>query len=171
LATARARTTACRRRQLLDTGSVGDGVIAPALRHSWQRCNGYGLAPTPHAWCATRLAAQLARAMDHQHELVSHARPVMNSSSSKTRETDSMVILATHKACCSSRWRRQFLDRAERVALRPGANWHEQWRAPTPSARPSPNATVVVHAGEHFSKRNGFLPARPRQSPPHGAAV
>jgi transcriptional regulator of acetoin/glycerol metabolism len=148
------------RRQLLDTGSVGDGVIAHALRHSWQRCNGYGLAPTgrmqgaPHA-----SAAQLARAIDHQHELVSHARPVMEFVFEQTCGTDSMVILADAQGMLlQSLGDANFLDRAERVALRPGANWHEQWRGTNAIGTAIADAApVVVHAGEHFLERNGFL--------------
>jgi len=148
------------RRQLLDTGSVDDGVIAPALRHSWQRCNGYGLAPTgrmqgaPHA-----SAAQLARAMDHQHELVAHARPVMEFVFEQTRDTDSMVILADAQGMLlQSLGDANFLDRAERVALRPGANWHEQWRGTNAIGTAIADAVpVVVHGGEHFLERNGFL--------------
>lgn len=148
------------RRQLLDSGSVGDGVIAPALRHSWQRCNAYGLAPTgrvqgaPHA-----SAAQLARAMDHQHELVSHARPVMEFVFEQTRDTDSMVILADAQGMLlQSLGDPSFLDRAERVALRPGANWHEQWRGTNAIGTAIADAApVVVHGGEHFLERNGFL--------------
>jgi transcriptional regulator of acetoin/glycerol metabolism len=148
------------RRLLLDTGSVGDGIIDPALRHSWQRCNGYGLAPTgrmhgaPHA-----SAAQLARAMDHQRQLVSHARPVMEFVFEQTRDTDSMVILADAQGMLlQSLGDASFLDRAERVALRPGANWHEQWRGTNAIGTSLADAApVVVHAGEHFLERNGFL--------------
>ena len=148
------------RRQLLDTGLVGDDVIDPALRHSWQRCNGYGLAPTgrvlgaPHA-----SAAQLARAMDHQRELVSHARPVMEFVFEQTRETDSMIILADAQGMLlQTLGDASFLDRAERVALRPGANWHEQWRGTNAIGSALADAsTWVVHGGEHYLERNGFL--------------
>jgi len=148
------------RRQLLDTGLVDDSGIAPALRHSWQRCKAYGLAPTgrmqgaPHA-----SAAQLARAIDHQHELVSHARPVMEFVFEQTRETDSMIILADAQGMLlQSLGDASFLDRAERVALRPGANWHEQWRGTNAIGTALADAApAVVHAGEHFLERNGFL--------------
>ncbi len=148
------------RRQLIDTGSVDESVIAPALRHSWQRCNAYGLVPTgrtqdaPHA-----SAAQLARAMDYQHELASHARPVMEFVFEQIRETDSMIILADAQGMLlQSLGDASFLDRAERVALRPGANWHEQWRGTNAIGTAIADATTcVVHAGEHYLERNRFL--------------
>ena len=48
----------------------------------------------------------------------------------QTRDTDSMVILAdAPRACCCTRWATSTsCGRAERVALRPGATWHERWR-------------------------------------------
>jgi transcriptional regulator of acetoin/glycerol metabolism len=51
-----------------------------------------------------------------------------------------------------------FLGRAERVALMPGASWHEHHRGTnaigTALAEASP---VVVHGAEHYLERNGFL--------------
>ena len=117
----------------------------------------------PHA-----SAAQLARAMDHQRELVSHARPVMEFVFEQTRDTDSMVILADAQGMLlQTLGDASFLDRAERVALRPGANWHEQWRGT--------NAIGTAHgrrrAGGGARRRaltsnaTASSPAPPRRSP------
>ena len=51
-----------------------------------------------------------------------------------------------------------FLDHAQRVALRPGANWHEQWRGTNAIGTAlAESAPVVVHGGEHFLERNALL--------------
>jgi transcriptional regulator of acetoin/glycerol metabolism len=148
------------RRRLLEQGEVPSGLIPAALQGSWQRSAGFGLAPsgrTPGAPHAS--AAQLARALEHQRELVAHARPVMEYLFDQTRETDSMVILADAQGLLlQSLGDPAFVDRAQRVALRPGAIWHEQWRGTNAIGTAlADGAPVVVHGAEHYLERNGFL--------------
>jgi transcriptional regulator of acetoin/glycerol metabolism len=51
-----------------------------------------------------------------------------------------------------------FVSRAERVALRPGATWHEQYRGTNAIGTAlTDKRAMVVHADEHFLERNGFL--------------
>lgn len=148
------------RRQLLEAGCVTDGLIDPAVRRSWERSHRFGLAPTgrpagaPHA-----SAAQLSRALERQRELASHARPAMEFLFHQTQGSGSMVILADAEGTLlHALGDAGFADRAQRVALRPGANWLEQWRGTnaigTALAEAGP---VVVHGGEHFLERNAFL--------------
>ena len=83
------------RRQLHEAGEIADGQIDSALRNSWQRSRQFGLAPTGRAPGAPHAsAAQLARALERQRELLSHARPVMEFLFEQTRDADSIVILA-----------------------------------------------------------------------------
>ncbi len=148
------------RRQLLEQGDVAAGLIDPAVQRSWQRSARFGLEPSgrmpgaPHA-----SAPQLARALEHQRELVAHARPVMEYLFDQTRDTDSMVILADAQGMLlQALGDATFVDRAQRVALRPGASWHEQWRGTNAIGTALADAApVVVHAGEHYLERNGFL--------------
>ncbi|MEJ6000994.1 sigma-54-dependent Fis family transcriptional regulator [Paucibacter soli] len=158
------RTPAARlrqaRRTLLDAGSVAEGLIAPALLNSWQRSRAFGLKPegrmpgAPHA-----SAAQLLRALEQQRELVAHARPVMEFLVKQTMDSDSMVILADAEGMLlQALGDATFLDRAQRVALRPGASWHEQWRGTNAIGTALADAApVVVHGAEHYLERNGFL--------------
>ncbi|MFG6431649.1 sigma-54-dependent Fis family transcriptional regulator [Roseateles sp. LYH14W] len=149
------------RRQWLDTGAVASGLIAGPLQASWARCRDFGLAPegrpqgAPHA-----SAAQLARALEHRHALMAHARPVMAFLNEQVQGSDSLVLLADahglllHAAGDDA----HFADRAARVALRPGAVWSEQWRGTNAIGTAlAEGAPVVVHAGEHYLARNGFL--------------
>jgi len=148
------------RRHLLDGGAVADGLIDSQLRSSWQRSQGYGLAPCGRAPGAPHASgAQLARALDPHRELVSHARPVMEFLFDQTRHSESMVILADAQGMLlQALGDAHFVDRAERVALRPGANWHEQWRGTNAIGTAlADGAPVVVHAAEHYLDRNGFL--------------
>jgi len=148
------------RRQLLDTGEVAETLIATPLGRSWQRSRAFGLAPAGRAPGAPHAsAAQLARALEHHRELVAHARPVMEFLFNQTRDSDSMVILADAQGMLlQALGDAHFVDRAQRVALRPGANWHEQWRGTNAIGTALADASpAVVHAGEHYLDRNGFL--------------
>ena len=148
------------RRQMLDAGEPAHGLLDPVLHASWQRSRRFGLAPdgrvpgAPHA-----SGAQLARALDHRHALVSHARPVMDFLAEQIRDTDSMVILADPQGMLlHSLGDAGFADKAARVALRPGAIWHEQWRGTNAIGTALADAcAVVVHGAEHYLERNAFL--------------
>ena len=148
------------RRQWLERGQVETGLIPETLRASWARCRDFGLEPlgrpqgAPHA-----SAAQLARALEHRHSLVAHAKPVMAFLNEQVQGSDSLVLLADAQGLLlHATGDAPFADRAARVALRPGALWSEQWRGTnaigTALAEGSP---VVVHGGEHYLERNGFL--------------
>lgn len=148
------------RRQWLDQGTVSDGLITGPLQASWGRCRDFGLEPlgrpqgAPHA-----SAAQLARALEHRHALVSHAKPVMAFINEQVRGSDNLVMLADAQGLLlHAQGDMHFADRAARVALRPGALWSEQWRGTNAIGTAlAEGVPLVVHAGEHYLERNGFL--------------
>ena len=157
------------RQCLAEHGSASSSsVLAPQLRpwlgdllaRSWQRSAQAGLAPqgrrhgAPHA-----SAAQLARAMQRQYELISHAQPVLDYMAQQVAGTPSLLILADAQGMLlRTLGDDDVAGRAERVALRPGAQWAEAWRGTnaigTALAEETP---VVVHGGQHYLERNGFL--------------
>ena len=148
------------RRQLMSSGDLPHDLILPELSKSWMRCWSAGLQPcgrvpgAPHA-----SGAQLARALEVQRELVAHARPVMEFLLDQTCETDSMVVLAgADGMLLHASGDPHFVSRAERVALRPGATWDEQYRGTNAIGTAlTDDRALVVHADEHFLERNGFL--------------
>ncbi|MDH0864867.1 sigma-54-dependent Fis family transcriptional regulator [Mitsuaria sp. GD03876] len=148
------------RRELLDTGRLSVEALDERLGRSWLRSRDFGLSPAgrppgaPHA-----SGAQLRRALERQHELVAHARPVMEDLFEQTRDSDGLVILADAQGLLlGALGDGRFVDRAQRVALRPGAIWDERWRGTnaigTALAEQRP---VAVLGGEHFLERNAFL--------------
>ncbi|MGY4827757.1 sigma-54-dependent Fis family transcriptional regulator [Sphaerotilaceae bacterium SBD11-9] len=148
------------RRQWLEEGELARGLIAPSLQASWCRSRAFGLAPdgrTPGAPHAS--GAQLARALEHRRALVSHARPVMEFLCAQIRDSNSMVILADPQGMLlHALGDAGFTDKAARVALRPGAIWHEQWRGTNAIGTAlADGAPVVVHGAEHYLERNAFL--------------
>jgi transcriptional regulator of acetoin/glycerol metabolism len=148
------------RRQLLEAGELASGLLDPTLQASWQRSRQFGLAPdgrTPGAPHAS--GAQLTRALEHRRALVSHARPVMEFLCEQIRDSESMVVLADPQGMLlHSLGDTGFSDKAARVALRPGAIWHEQWRGTNAIGTAlADGAAVVVHGAEHYLERNAFL--------------
>ncbi len=148
------------RRRLLEDGELPEGLIAPELHASWQRSRDFGLAPdarTPGAPHAS--GAQLARALEQRQALVAHARPVMEFVAEQVRDSDSIVILGdAHGMLLCALGDPVFADRAARVALRPGAIWHEQWRGTNAIGTAlAAGHAAVVHGAEHYLERNAFL--------------
>jgi sigma-54 dependent transcriptional regulator, acetoin dehydrogenase operon transcriptional activator AcoR len=148
------------RRQLLEAGQPAIGLIDHGLQESWCRSLSFGLRPdgrptgAPHA-----SGAQLARALEERRSFVAHARPVMEFLSEQISNSDSIVILADGQGMLlQSLGDVGFADKAARVALRPGAIWHEQWRGTNAIGTALAAAdAVVVHGAEHYLERNAFL--------------
>ncbi len=148
------------RRRFAVGDALPDNALHPLLQASWQRSRQFGLEPqgrasgVPHA-----SAVQLARLLEQRRELVAHARPVMEYLSEQIRGTDSIVMLGDPcgMVLCSL-GDDSFAERAARVALRPGANWHEQWRGTNAIGTViACGRSVVVQGQEHYLERNGFL--------------
>ncbi|MFM2347036.1 MAG: hypothetical protein RL654_1789 [Pseudomonadota bacterium] len=149
-------------KQILLRGETGPASlpIDPVLQRSWQRSLEAGLTPAglgsagPHA-----SAVQLARARDRHHALIDHARPVLEFLFEQTRGTDSVVLLADAQGMLlDAIGDTDFSQRAARVALRPGAVWHEQWRGTNAIGTClAEEQALVIHGDEHFLDRNGFL--------------
>ena len=146
---------------MLERGELPLGyLVSTLLARSWRRSVDAGLAPDGRLADGYRLDdAELARTREKQHELIAHARPVMEYLHAQTRDSGSMVTLADEKGVLlQALGDPDFLSRADRVALSPGASWHERHRGTNAigtalaEARP-----LVVHGGEHFLERNGFL--------------
>jgi sigma-54 dependent transcriptional regulator, acetoin dehydrogenase operon transcriptional activator AcoR len=148
------------RRLLQQSGELSPALADTPLGRSWQRSHRFGLEPAGRAPGAPHAsAAQLARARERQRELLAHAQPVMELLISQTQDSDSLVILADAQGLLlQALGDAHFADRAQRVALRPGAIWHEQWRGTNAIGTALvERAPMVVHGGEHYLERNSFL--------------
>lgn len=148
------------RRRLIESGEVSTDLLRENLAQSWQRSCRAGLRPLsalPEQPQAD--AADLLQALDHHRGLLAQARPVMEFVFEQMRDTGSLVVLAdTRGLLLHSLGDAEFLERAERVALRPGALWSESARGTNAiglslvERRP-----VVIHGGEHFFEHHSFL--------------
>ncbi|MBH9575301.1 sigma-54-dependent Fis family transcriptional regulator [Inhella proteolytica] len=156
-----AQHLALARRQLEQDGQLGEGLLHPLLAQSWRRSRAFGLEPlgaapaaAPHA-----SAAQLARARAASGDLLAQARPVLEFVQQQVQGSSSLVILADAQGTLLEALGDDgFADRAARVALRPGASWHEQWRGTNAIGTAlAEGQAVLVRGGEHYLPRNGFL--------------
>ena len=145
---------------MLETGDLPPGLVDDALHRSWRRSQHAGISPMgglgEPPLCSD---GELRRAVAGEHDFLAHARPVMDFVFDQMRDSGSLVVLANARGLLlHSLGDADFLGRAERVSLRPGALWHENDRGTNAigtclvEGRP-----VVVHGAEHYLERNGFL--------------
>ena len=101
----------------------------------------------------------LARLLEQHHALYRHALPVMEMLHQQILNTDSMVILTDQRGTIvHALGDADFLDKAERVALKPGVLWSEDSKGTNAigTALAERRATLV-HGSEHFLTVNRFL--------------
>ena len=148
------------RMQLLEGGDFIPGSIDERLARSWRRSLAAGLAPRGRLGPVEILSGgELQRSLARSHELISHSRPIMEYLFEQVRHSHSMVILAdSHGVLMHTLGEGDFLGKAERVALRSGASWHEQQRGTNAIGTALAEcAGLEIHGQEHFLERNGFL--------------
>jgi transcriptional regulator of acetoin/glycerol metabolism len=148
------------------TGNTGLGAIAPpdpahleTILRSHERCAALGLSRVERPDHASLLRADLAAARERNRRLHQHAAPVMELLLEQILATQSMILLTdTQGTVLHSVGHDEFLQRASKVALAPGANWAEQSKGTNAIGTALINEVpTVVHADEHFMRANGFL--------------
>jgi transcriptional regulator of acetoin/glycerol metabolism len=127
---------------------------------SWQRCISNGLDSYGRMVSSGTVAtALLKEARDRNGFLLSQARGVLNHLYEQIRSTGSLVILADSSGMIlESLGDPDFVARANRAELQPGASWDEKRRGTNAigTALADRLPTEVV-GSEHFLDSNGFL--------------
>jgi transcriptional regulator of acetoin/glycerol metabolism len=152
-----------RREDRAQPGQTGCSVLAhqnfaPQIRASHERSQRFGLTERDKPDFSSSPAV-LGSALEQNRNLLSHALPVMETLYQQIVNTHNMVILTDAKGLilhvCGDD---DFLQRADRVALKSGVDWSEQSKGTnaigTALAAGEP---TVVHANEHFLSVNHFL--------------
>lgn len=145
---------------LLEHGDCLPGAVDARLARSWRRSLDAGLAPAGGlADASPACVGDVSRLLACNHDLLSHSRPVMEHLFEQVRHTRSMVILADKLGTLMhTLGDADFLCKAERVALKCGASWHERHRGTNAIGTALAEARgVEIHGAEHFLERNGFL--------------
>ncbi len=148
------------RMHLLEHGDCPPDIIDERIARSWQRSLAAGLAPTGRLAESEHFTGnRLRRVLSRNHDLLAHARPVMEYLYEQMRHSHSMIILADRQATLMQTMGDvDFLTKAERVALSVGASWQERYRGTNAIGTALAEAdSVEINGGEHFLERNGFL--------------
>jgi sigma-54 dependent transcriptional regulator, acetoin dehydrogenase operon transcriptional activator AcoR len=117
---------------------------------------------------------ELRRLLEQHQDLHRHALPAMELLHQQIRDTHSMVILTDERGLIlHALGDADFLQKADRVALKPGALWSEDSKGTnaigTALAERRP---TLVHGGEHFLALNRFLTCSCAPiSDPHGEVI
>ncbi|MFL9923521.1 sigma-54-dependent Fis family transcriptional regulator [Herbaspirillum lusitanum] len=129
------------------------------IEQSHQRCLGYGIARHQNPDLDLLSAAELALALERNQALFGHARPVMETLYDQIRNTHNMVILADAEGTIiHTLGDKDFLVKADQVALGPGVHWSEQRRGTNAIGTAlHEQKPTTVHAQEHYLNANHFL--------------
>lgn len=135
------------------------GWLTPSIQKSHERSETFGLSASSRPDYDVLPAPELTLKIEQSRVLCAHATPVMETLREQIANTQSMIVLTD--ACgliLHSIGDDDFLRRAEKVALRAGANWAEERQGTnaigTAIAEQSP---TVVHGEQHYLAANRFL--------------
>ena len=152
----------CEASPLTDTlvaGTQTAPAAAVAIEKSWERCRGFGLDEGVLPDYAALDGKRLGEALDANRILAVHAMPIMETLYEQIVNTDSMVILTDAAGLVlHSLGDDNFLERAKKVALRPGVCWSEESKGTNAIGTAIfEEVPVLVHGPQHFLAANHFL--------------
>ena len=102
------------------------GQVPETIFESWQRCQRLGLEANTRPAIEPVTETGLRDLRERNERLWLRARPELEALASDARVTGSMVVLTDAEGwILDAQGNAQFLDRAGRIALRPGASWTE----------------------------------------------
>ena len=129
------------------------------IEQSHQRCAALGLSRIERPDFSPLGRSDLNVARDRNQRLHEHAAPVMEMLFDQIVNTDSMVVLCDATGTViHSIGDDDFLARANKVALSPGANWSENSKGTNAVGTALvAEMPTLVHADEHFLHANHFL--------------
>lgn len=132
---------------------------ATAIEHSHERCLALGLSRIERPDYSPLGRTDLTVARDRNLRLYTHAAPVMEMLYEQIVNTDSMVVLTDATGTIlHSIGDDDFLSRAAKVALSPGANWSEAAKGTNAVGTALVDEVpTLVHADEHYMHANHFL--------------
>ncbi|RKP55713.1 sigma-54-dependent Fis family transcriptional regulator [Pararobbsia silviterrae] len=136
-----------------------DARLADMIQKSRDRSVEFGLSESMTPDYSLVGAPELALRIDQNRVLCTHALPVMETLYGQIANTHSMVVLTdVDGLILHSLGDDDFLRRAEKVALRAGANWSERQQGTnaigTTLAEAQP---TTVYGKQHFLRANHFL--------------
>ncbi|WP_321815195.1 MULTISPECIES: sigma-54-dependent Fis family transcriptional regulator [unclassified Paraburkholderia] len=136
-----------------------DAARANAIAQAHARSRALGLSATATPEFDALASADLRDLIDSNRTLYHQARPVMDALHAQIVDTESMVLLTDRNGVIlHSLGDTDFVEKARRVALRPGVSWAERDRGTnaigTALVEGQP---TTIHANEHFLRANHIL--------------
>ena len=150
-------------------GVLATGPVNVPLLHSEEheslihasrdRSYSYGVAESDEPDFSSLAIGLMKTALEENRFLYQHAAPVMETLFHQIANTHSMVVLTARSGMIlHSLGDDDFVEKASRVALRPGVDWSEKSKGTnaigTALAEERP---VVVHGAQHYLQANRFL--------------
>jgi len=148
------------RLQLIEQGIDPRADIDRRIAASWQRSMSAGLSLVGKVACDDNLSASnLRRAREMNHALISHSEPVIEFLFEQVKHSHSMVILADAQGVLMhTLGDLDFLNKADRVALKCGASWAENQRGTNAIGTAlAEHHEIEIHGAEHYLEPNEFL--------------
>ena len=132
---------------------------SPMIESAHQRSAAYGLSENFEPDFSRIGRADLAQLVEQNRTLYTHALPVMETLYEQIVNTHNMVVLTDAAGLIvHSIGDADFLEKADRVALQPGAAWSEQSKGTNAIGTAIAERTpALVHADQHFLTANHFL--------------
>ncbi|MGF6966608.1 transcriptional regulator of acetoin/glycerol metabolism [Paraburkholderia sp. WC7.3g] len=143
----------------LTAANRSNGWPAPAIQKAHERSETFGLRASIRPDYDILSDTGLVLKREQNQTLCAHAMPIMETLREQIVNTQSMIVLTnTEGLILHSIGDDDFLHRAEKVALRPGANWAED-RQGTNAIGTSlaEGCAMVVHGDQHYLAANRFL--------------
>jgi transcriptional regulator of acetoin/glycerol metabolism len=144
-----------------DLGETAAAVLPRAefIQRSHQRSVGLGLTRSEMADIEPMVRSDLKQARERNQRLYLHAAPVMHMLFEQIVNTESMIVLTDAAGTIlHSVGDDDFLQRADKVALSPGANWAEHSKGTNAIGTALfEGVPTLVHGPEHFIHANSFL--------------
>ncbi len=144
----------------LQSASLRQHDNMPAIiETSHQRSQAYGLCPGVTPDFSPLPRSDLAALIEQNRLLHAHAVPAMETLYQQIVNTHNMVILTdANGVIVHSLGDDDFLEKADRVALRPGIAWSEESKGTNAIGTAiAERAPTLVHADQHFLAANHFL--------------
>jgi transcriptional regulator of acetoin/glycerol metabolism len=153
------RSSGSSRSALLAGNHAGRMEGLDIIRQSHERSRSFGLSDTMRPDYGVLGEAELRLKREQNRALSTHALPVIETLYGQIANTHSMVVLTDSEGLIlHSLGDDDFLARADRVALRPGALWSEQQQGTNAigTAIAAGDATMVL-GDQHYLRANRFL--------------
>ncbi|BAO92111.1 sigma-54-dependent Fis family transcriptional regulator [Caballeronia cordobensis] len=136
-----------------------DAWLIPSIRKAHERSETFGLNATTRPDYDVLTEGELLLKLEQNRVLCAHATPVMETLREQIVNTQSMIVLTDAQGLIlHSTGDDDFLARAEKVALRAGANWAEERQGTNAIGTAiAERSATVVHGDQHYLAANRFL--------------